>query len=161
MRQRDIEDRVVETDDEQAHAQHEQRQPSLLPDVLRISEALADHRLTRVDVAQTLATAPRFPPGNALGVFGTLTVNEVIKSGGTALAVAAEPVLGRAGYWLMSVTALFATAGATSSGLSPATGLCDHMASIGQPDSWSLRDCHVVHAADEGCREADGRRPRR
>ena len=30
----------------------------------------------------------------ALGVFGTLTVDEVIDSGGTALAVAAEPVLG-------------------------------------------------------------------
>ena len=30
----------------------------------------------------------------ALGVFGTLTVDEVIASGGTALAVAAEPVLG-------------------------------------------------------------------
>ena len=28
----------------------------------------------------------------ALGVFGTLTVDEVIDSGGTALAVAAEPV---------------------------------------------------------------------
>ena len=38
----------------------------------------------------------------ALGVFGTLTVDEVIDSGGTALAVAAEPVLGRAGYWLMT-----------------------------------------------------------
>jgi amino acid transporter len=68
----------------------------------------------------------------ALGVFGTLTVHEVIESGGTALAVAAEPALGRAGYWLMTVTALFATAGATSSGLYPATGMCDHMASIGQ-----------------------------
>lgn len=68
----------------------------------------------------------------ALGVFGTLTVDEVISSGGTALAVAAEPVLGRAGYWLMSVTALFATAGATNSGLYPATGLCEEMASAGQ-----------------------------
>ena len=38
----------------------------------------------------------------ALGVFGTLTVDEVISSGGTALAVAAEPTLGRAGYWLMT-----------------------------------------------------------
>jgi amino acid transporter len=44
----------------------------------------------------------------ALGVFGTLTVEKVISSGGTALAVAAEPALGKAGYWLMSVTALFA-----------------------------------------------------
>ena len=47
----------------------------------------------------------------SLGVFGTLTVQEVIDSGGTALAVAAEPTLGRAGYWLMTVTALFATSG--------------------------------------------------
>ncbi len=60
----------------------------------------------------------------ALGVFGTLTVDEVIESGGTALAVAAEPVLGRAGYWLMTVTALFATSGATNAGLYPAAGLC-------------------------------------
>ena len=68
----------------------------------------------------------------ALGVFGTLTVHEVIDSGGTAIAVAAEPTLGRAGYWLMSVTALFATAGATNAGLYPAGGLGEEMASIGQ-----------------------------
>jgi amino acid transporter len=68
----------------------------------------------------------------AIGVFGTLTVDEVVESGGTALAVAAEPVLGSAGYWLMSVTALFATAGATNAGLYPAAGLCDQMAEIGQ-----------------------------
>ena len=68
----------------------------------------------------------------ALGVFGTLTVQEVIDSGGTALAVAAEPVLGQAGYWLMTVTALFATAGATNAGLYPAAGLSEHLASIGQ-----------------------------
>lgn len=36
----------------------------------------------------------------ALGVFGTLTVEKVVASGGTALAVAAEPTLGQAGYWL-------------------------------------------------------------
>ena len=68
----------------------------------------------------------------ALGVFGTLTVDEVVASGGTALAVAAEPVLGSAGYWLMTVTALFATAGATNSGLYPATGLAEQMAAVGQ-----------------------------
>jgi amino acid transporter len=68
----------------------------------------------------------------SLGVFGTLTVEEVIASGGTALAVAAQPVLGRAGYWMMSITALFATAGATNSGLYPAAGLCEEMASVGQ-----------------------------
>jgi amino acid transporter len=68
----------------------------------------------------------------ALGVFGTLTVDKVVSSGATALAVAAEPVLGRAGYWLMSVTALFSTAGATNAGLYPAAGLSEQMASIGQ-----------------------------
>jgi amino acid transporter len=76
----------------------------------------------------------------SLGVFGTLTVDKVISSGGTAIAVAAEPVLGRAGYWLMTVTALFATSGATNAGLYPAPGLCEHMASIGQfPPSMGRR----------------------
>jgi amino acid transporter len=68
----------------------------------------------------------------ALGVFGTLTVEKVISSGPTAIAVAAEPVLGRAGFWLMSVTALFATAGATNAGLYPAPGLTEYLASTGQ-----------------------------
>ena len=60
------------------------------------------------------------------------TVQEVVDSGGTALAVPAEPTLGQAGYWMMTVTALFATAGATNSGLYPATGLADEMATRGQ-----------------------------
>jgi amino acid transporter len=68
----------------------------------------------------------------AIGVFGTLTVDEVIAAGATAIAVAAQPVLGSAGYWLMSITALFATAGATNAGLYPAAGLCDQLASTGQ-----------------------------
>ena len=68
----------------------------------------------------------------AIGVFGTLTVDEVIAAGPTAIAVAAQPILGDAGYWLMTVTALFATAGATNAGLYPATGLSDHLASTGQ-----------------------------
>jgi amino acid transporter len=68
----------------------------------------------------------------SLGVFGTLTAEQVIASGGTALAVAAEPTLGQAGYWLMSVTALFATAGATNAGLYPAPGLSERLAATGQ-----------------------------
>jgi amino acid transporter len=68
----------------------------------------------------------------ALGVFGTLTVEEVIASGGTAIAVAAEPSLGRFGYWLMSVTGLFATAGATNAGIYPASGLSTQLAATGQ-----------------------------
>jgi amino acid transporter len=68
----------------------------------------------------------------SLGVFGTLTVQEVIDSGGTALAVAAQPVLGDAGYLLMTITALFATAGATNAGLYPTRGLSEHLVSTGQ-----------------------------
>jgi amino acid transporter len=68
----------------------------------------------------------------SIGVFGTLTVAEVIEAGPTAIALAAQPVLGDLGYWLMTVTALFATAGATNAGLYPATGLSDHLASSGQ-----------------------------
>ena len=68
----------------------------------------------------------------SLGVFGTLTVPQVIESGGTALAVAAQPVLGQAGYWLMTVTALFATSGATTPVSTPAAGLCEQMAATGQ-----------------------------
>jgi len=68
----------------------------------------------------------------SLGVFGTLGVEQVIAAGPTAIAVAAQPVLGDVGYWLILVTALFATAGATNAGLYPATGLSDHLASTGQ-----------------------------
>ena len=68
----------------------------------------------------------------SIGVFGTLTVQEVIDSGGTAIAKAAEPVLGRAGYWLMTITALFATAGATNGGLYPARGLTEQLAKTKQ-----------------------------
>ena len=81
----------------------------------------------------------------ALGVFGTLTVDEVIASGGTALAVAAEPVLGQLGFWLMTVTALFATAGATNAGLFSATGL-----STTWPPSASFRRCSLA-GSGAGC----------
>jgi amino acid transporter len=93
-----------------------------------------DHPATQLPRALYLALgiATAIYVAVALGVFGTLPVDEVIASGGTALAVAAEPVLGRAGYWLMSVTALFATAGATNSGLYPAAGVCEQMAAEGQ-----------------------------
>lgn len=56
------------------------------------------------------------------------------------MAVAAKPVLGRAGYWLMTMTALFATSGSTNAGLFPAAGLCEEMASIGQfPPAFGCR----------------------
>lgn len=67
----------------------------------------------------------------ALGVFGTLTVNEVVDAGATAVAEAARPALGDLGYTLMAVTALFATAGATNSGLYPAIGVSQDLAAKG------------------------------
>jgi amino acid transporter len=68
----------------------------------------------------------------SLGVLGTLGVDQVIEAGPTAIAVAAQPILGDAGYWLMLITALFATSGATNAGLYPASGLADHLAATGQ-----------------------------
>jgi amino acid transporter len=68
----------------------------------------------------------------SLGVFGTLTVDKVIASGATAIAEAAKPALGQAGFYLMSITALFATAGATNGGLYPAVGLSQNMVETGQ-----------------------------
>jgi amino acid transporter len=89
------------------------------------------HQLPRaMYLALGIATAVYV--GVSLGVFGTLTVDEVVSSGATAIAVAAEPVLGQFGFWLMSVTALFATAGATNSGLYPAAGLSEELARTGE-----------------------------
>src|SRR6516162_6477347 len=101
--------------------------------------------VTLVNMTPSLLAPSKYPPFQdiissvaltffafALGVFGTLTVDKVISSGGTAIAVAAEPTLGRAGYWLMTVTALFATAGATNAGLYPAPGLSERLAETGQ-----------------------------
>ena len=64
----------------------------------------------------------------ALGVYGALTVDQAIAAGDTAVAEAAKPTLGDAGYTLMAVTALFATAGATNSGVYPAVGLSQDLA---------------------------------
>jgi amino acid transporter len=68
----------------------------------------------------------------AVGVYGTLTVPEVIAAGDTAVAEAAKPTLGNLGYTLMAVTAMFSTAGATNSSLYPAAGLSKDLAARGQ-----------------------------
>lgn len=68
----------------------------------------------------------------ALGVFGTLTADEVVAAGSTALAEAAKPALGQFGYVLMVITALFSTTGAVNAGLYPSTGMTRHLASVGQ-----------------------------
>jgi amino acid transporter len=67
----------------------------------------------------------------AIGVFGTLTVDEVIANKDTALAVAALPIFGTAGYTLISISALFSTTGATNSQLYASVGATYAMAKDG------------------------------
>ncbi len=64
----------------------------------------------------------------SIGVYGTLTVPEVVAAGDTAVAEAAKPTLGDLGYVLMALTAMFSTAGATNSSLYPAAGLAKDLA---------------------------------
>ena len=68
----------------------------------------------------------------SIGVFGTLTVDQAIGYGETAIAEAARPTLGEAGFVLMAVAALIATAGATNGTLFGAGGLTASLAEIGQ-----------------------------
>lgn len=67
----------------------------------------------------------------ALGVFGTLTVAEVIQYGETAIAEAARPSLGDAGYTVMAVAALLSTAGATNATLYASSNLTGMLAQEG------------------------------
>jgi amino acid transporter len=67
----------------------------------------------------------------ALGVFGTLTVTEVIAYGETAIAEAARPTLGDAGYKIMAVVALLSTAGCTNATLYASSNLTNMLADQG------------------------------
>ncbi len=67
----------------------------------------------------------------AIGVFGTLTVTEVIGYGETAIAEAARPTLGDAGFTIMAVAALLATAGATNATLYASSNLTNMLAEQG------------------------------
>jgi len=67
----------------------------------------------------------------AIGVFGTLTVVEVIGYGETAIAEAARPALGDAGFTVMAVAALLSTAGATNATLYASSNLTGMLAEEG------------------------------
>lgn len=67
----------------------------------------------------------------AVGVFGTLTVQEVIANADTALAVAALPIFGEFGYTMISIAAIFATTGAINSQLYASIGATFFMAKEG------------------------------
>jgi amino acid transporter len=68
----------------------------------------------------------------ALGVFGTLTVTEVVGFGETAIAEAARPTLGDAGFTIMAVAALLATASSVNATLYASGGLTAMLAEVGQ-----------------------------
>jgi amino acid transporter len=67
----------------------------------------------------------------AIGVFGTLTVTEVIGYGETAIAEAARPTLGDAGFTIMAVVALLSTAGCTNATLYASSNLTNMLADHG------------------------------
>ena len=68
----------------------------------------------------------------ALGVFGTLSVEEVTGYGETAIAEAARPALGTAGFTIMAVAALLATASSVNATLYASGGLTATLAEVGQ-----------------------------
>jgi amino acid transporter len=68
----------------------------------------------------------------ALGVFGTLTVDEVIGYGETAIAEAARPALGEAGFVMMAIAALLATSSSVNATLYASGGLTAMLARVGQ-----------------------------
>jgi amino acid transporter len=64
----------------------------------------------------------------AIGVFGTLTTSQVIGYGETAMAEAARPSLGDAGFTMMAIVALLATAGCTNATLYASGNLTSQLA---------------------------------
>jgi amino acid transporter len=68
----------------------------------------------------------------SLGVFGTLTVAEVVQYGETAIAEAARPALGDAGFTIMAIAAMLATASSVLATLYASGGLTAMLAGAGQ-----------------------------
>ncbi len=68
----------------------------------------------------------------SIGVFGTLTVEQVIANGETALAEAARPVLGDAGFAMMAIAAMLATGSSANANIYSAVGTTSKLAEVGQ-----------------------------
>ena len=68
----------------------------------------------------------------ALSVFGTLTVEEVVRYGETAIAEAARPALGDAGFTMMAIAAMVGMAGSVVATLYASSGLTSMLAGVGQ-----------------------------
>jgi amino acid transporter len=68
----------------------------------------------------------------AIGVFGTLPVDDVVRYGETAIAEAARPSLGDAGFTMMAVAALLATTSSANATLYASGSLTAMLADVGQ-----------------------------
>jgi amino acid transporter len=84
----------------------------------------------------------------SVGVFGTLTVEEVLANGDTALAQAAKPALGEAGFVMMAIAALLATSSSVNANIYAATRSTAKLAESGmfRPSSASSPGS-AAHAA--------------
>ncbi|MDM7829953.1 APC family permease [Cellulomonas edaphi] len=100
-----------------------------------ISFAGADLRRPRRDMPIAMYTALAITTvlyvAVALGVFGTLSVDEVVAAGPRAIAVAAEPALGHAGYVMMAGAALLATSSSVTATLYAGRALTSSLAASG------------------------------
>ena len=100
----------------------------------------------------------------SLGVFGTLTVDQVTDYGETAIAEAARPALGEAGFVMMAIAALLATASSVNATLY-ASGGPDRQAGRDRPVPAGVRHrlaARLPRRADDHQRDrARGRQPRR
>lgn len=67
----------------------------------------------------------------SVGVFGTLTVEQVVANGDTALAEAARPALGDAGFAMMAFAALMSTTSSVNANIYAATGSTRQLAESG------------------------------
>ncbi len=68
----------------------------------------------------------------ALGVYGMLPLDEVIAAGNTAIAAAAAPILGNAGFVIMTISACFSTSSAVNSQFFSTSAVVAYLAKIGQ-----------------------------
>jgi amino acid transporter len=68
----------------------------------------------------------------AVSVFGTLTVDEVVRYGPTAIAEAGRPALGDAGFTLIAIAAMVGMAGSVVATLYASRGLTGMLSDVGQ-----------------------------
>jgi amino acid transporter len=68
----------------------------------------------------------------AVSVFGTLTVDEVVRYGPTAIAEAGRPALGDAGFTMIAVAAMVGMAGSVVATLYASAGLTGMLSDVGQ-----------------------------